>query len=292
MQKTNQLIVTQNTVPALYQRMQIAIAECYSIDDCQNIATQAAAIAAYYKQIKDDESVKQFLKIKIRAWRRIGEILIESRVDKSKCETTAEYIRKLRFSFKGQKEVENLSDNSFRQALRIVEVPKDFFEQNVNKHSSIDSLLFAFADLQRREWEASPEGKADIRLREKNKKIYEETAARARAEQLETLKKQAKETQEANETIDRLLGSREEAIKEVGVTLERRDREEMHETVFLLKKSIHEVLRQAAFDHRLTMQAILRAGLMMWFVAHGYAVPVEDMNLPNRKAKNHRVETN
>jgi hypothetical protein len=35
---------------------------------------------------------------------------------------------------------------------------------------------------------------------------------------------------------------------EVGITLDRRDREQMHQIVFLLKKSIYEILRQAAFD--------------------------------------------
>ena len=41
----NALVLSGNHAPALYQRMQIAIAECYSVDDCQEIATQAGAIA-------------------------------------------------------------------------------------------------------------------------------------------------------------------------------------------------------------------------------------------------------
>lgn len=64
------------------------------------------------------------------------------------------------------------------------------------------------------------------------------------------------------------------------VLLDRRDREQMHATVFLLKRSVHEILRKAAFDHRMTMQAIIRSGLMMWFAAHGYSIPIDDMNLP------------
>jgi hypothetical protein len=57
-------------------------------------------------------------------------------------------------------------------------------------------------------------------------------------------------------------------------------REHMKQVVFLIKDSIHATLRQAAFDNHMTMQAILRAGLMMWFIAHGYNVPMSDMKLP------------
>jgi hypothetical protein len=54
----NELVPVGNGgAPVLYQRMQAAIADCHSIDDCKRIATQASAIAAYYDQIQDDESV-------------------------------------------------------------------------------------------------------------------------------------------------------------------------------------------------------------------------------------------
>jgi hypothetical protein len=85
-----------------------------------------------------------------------------------------------------------------------------------------------------------------------------------------------------------LLRARDLALDEVGITLDRRDREQMHQIVFLLKKSIHEILRQAAFDNRTTMQSILRSGLMMWFVAHGYTVPTAGMKLPRRENQHHQ----
>jgi hypothetical protein len=49
---TNQLVPADRP-GQLYIRMQAAISACYSVDDCENIAEQANAIAVYYQQIKD-----------------------------------------------------------------------------------------------------------------------------------------------------------------------------------------------------------------------------------------------
>jgi len=282
----SKLVIRKSSDLALYERMQSAIAECYSIDDCKQIATQAGAIAAYYKQIQDDESVRKFLQIKFRAWRRIGEILVSANVDKSKCYTLddgsfnrAEYIRQIRSAFNGQKAIEELSDGAFRQALKIAELPGEFFDEHVSECGSIEGLLAAFARAQRQAWEKTPEGRAELREWEKTEKRRKAEEAR----QLQEQEQRAEQQRERMRDAQKLLHARDQAFDEVGVTLDRRDREQMHATVFLLKKSIHEILRQAAFDNRMTMQAILRAGLMMWFIAHGYSISADDMNLPNRK---------
>ena len=46
---------------------------------------------------------------------------------------------------------------------------------------------------------------------------------------------------------------------------------------------------QAAFDHRITMHAILREGLATWFLANGYDVPVSEMDLRPRYASKKRA---
>ena len=81
----------------------------------------------------------------------------------------------------------------------------------------------------------------------------------------------------------RLKEAQDQAFSEVGITLDRRDRERMHQIVFLLKKKIYEILRRASFDNRQTMQSILRSGLMMWFIANGYDVSAEDLSLPGKR---------
>jgi hypothetical protein len=66
-------------------------------------------------------------------------------------------------------------------------------------------------------------------------------------------------------------------LKEVGLTLDRRDRTKMKEVVFLIKNEIHAIMRQAAFDQKITMQEILRRGLKMWLIAHDYDFPDDDV---------------
>ena len=292
----NELIVTNERVGALYMKMQTAIVECFTVDDCKQIAVQANAIAAYYSQINDDESVRKFIQIKLRAWRRIGEILMSAGVDRMEClnedgrVNNAEYIRRIRSKFSGHKDVEELSDSSFRQAIKVAEIPEDFFDDNVGQHNSIGSLFNAFMDMQRQEWETSPEGQDELAIRkaeevEWQKKLAAEEKIR-RKENEQRQKEDAaavllRDREEAD--LRRLKEARDQAFSEVGITLDRRDRERMHQIVFLLKKNIYEILRRASFDNRQTMQSILRSGLMMWFIAHGYYVSAEDLSLPGKR---------
>lgn len=290
---TKNALVPAGKAGVLYARMQTAIACCHSIDDCRETAAQATAIAAYYKQIKDDESVRKFMQIKIRAWRRIGEILIGAKIDKATCNTLrtgafnmAEYIRKIRAFFKKDKSVEKLPDNVFRQAIAIAEVPEEFFTKNVTRCTSVDHLISMYAQLQRREWEATPEGqkeKADIEL-------YVKKELEEREQRQEEKAKQAEEQAEEQAELDTLRKAQAEAFNEVGITLERHDRKRMVQVVFLIKRELHEVLRQAAFDNHMTMQGVLRSGLAMWLFAHGYKVSVEDMQVSKRVTNNEKTK--
>ena len=287
---TKNALVPAGKSSALYAQMQTAIARCYSVDEYKEVAAHATAIAAYYKQIHDDESVRKFLQIKIRAWRRIGEILISAKIDKATCTTRrdtgrnlsgtfnmAEYIRKTKVFFKHDKSVEQLSDTAFRQAIAIAEVPEEFFTKNITKCTSIDHLLSEYALLQRREWEATPEGQAQ-------KAAIESSVKEQRAENTRVEKQREEEKAEEQAELDLLRKAQAEAFNEVGITLERHDRKRMAQVVFLIKRELHDVLRQAAFDNHMTMQALLRSGLAMWLFAHGYKVSVEDMQ-PSKREK-------
>lgn len=150
----------------------------------------------------------------------------------------------------------------------------------------------AFVQFRRREWEATPEGQAELEKQQKQQKEWEKKYQKEKQQaETERLKKAAEEAEKSREAaeekveIDKLKTARDEAFEDVGITLDRRDRENMRTVVFLIKKQIHEVLRQAAFDQRMTMQAILRSGLAMWFVAHGYNVSIDEMDLRPRGEK-------
>ena len=75
------------------------------------------------------------------------------------------------------------------------------------------------------------------------------------------------------ETFVELTRASKVAMNEVGITLDRKDRLRMKQVVFLIKEEVHGVMRQAAFDQKITMQEILRRGLKMWLIAHDYKFP-------------------
>jgi hypothetical protein len=124
--------------------MQTAIAACGAIDECMALSNQATAVAAYYKQIKDDTSMRQFLEIKMRAWRRIGEII--GAIDTSDCETFAARTRK----FRQQMPLDEMSDAHIKQAIDIAALPLAFFEDAAAEGiSNITRLLSTYEKLQR-----------------------------------------------------------------------------------------------------------------------------------------------
>lgn len=275
----------------LYERMRAAIVACEAIDEVQSVAHQAQAIAAYYKQIKDDETERKFLQIKIRAWRRIGEAFIE-RINLIDCVTVADQVRAVRKSFADDKTVEEMSDSRINEALRIAHLPEDFFEQNIARYRSADMMLRDYKAQQEAEYWASPEGQAQrkrdnewFQLRDTHREAVEADQAPQRAKLEEEAAQRADQFRaEARDFAD-YKEVRDQAFKEVGITFDRRDRERMQETVFLLKDRVHQVLRKAAFEKQITMQEILRQGLAMWFIANGYDVLLDEMDLRPRKKR-------
>lgn len=62
-------------LPALYETAKIALSECSRIDECQQWADKAAAMASYAKQAKDETLQRYAERIKARAITRCGELL-------------------------------------------------------------------------------------------------------------------------------------------------------------------------------------------------------------------------
>lgn len=248
--------ISQNDSP-LYAKMHTAIVECYSVDDCKAISDQANAIAAYYKQVKDDASVRKFLAVKLRAWRRIGEIF--ATIDDGDCDTQTAYIHKIQVAFKDTEFIQNMTDWNVIAAVKIARLPEDWFEQELGQQRSASSMLSAYQTFLRRQWEDSPAGQAELKRQADATRILDEQTARKFEEKADDTRR-----------LHDLVKARDAAFAEVGVTFDRRDRETIKEIVLLLKEPVHARLRQAAFDQHMTMQAILRAGLAMWFFAHGY----------------------
>jgi len=64
----------------MYERAKQVLLECESIDECKRWTARAEAIASYYRQTQDETLVAIAQRIKLRAWRRIGELLKEADV--------------------------------------------------------------------------------------------------------------------------------------------------------------------------------------------------------------------
>jgi hypothetical protein len=62
-------------LPAAYEGAKVALAECTRLDECQNWADKAEALAAYAKQAQDEQLRKMADRIQARAIRRCGELL-------------------------------------------------------------------------------------------------------------------------------------------------------------------------------------------------------------------------
>src|SRR4029077_14180240 len=81
----------------LYANMCHAIDDCHRVDECKDIIDKSVALAAYYTQIKDDNTVQMFNEVRLRAWRRIG--ILFAAVDTSECETQRAKIETIRAAF-------------------------------------------------------------------------------------------------------------------------------------------------------------------------------------------------
>jgi hypothetical protein len=62
-------------LPRTYEAAKSALAQCANLDECQQWADKAAALASYARQANDDQLEKMALRIRARAVRRCGELL-------------------------------------------------------------------------------------------------------------------------------------------------------------------------------------------------------------------------
>lgn len=283
--------VSSPLVPALasnghalsYDRMRTAIAQCLRIDELKAVADQSVAMAAYYKQVKDDSSVTKFKQIRIRAYRRLGEIFAAVTPPKERgpydgegwsAYSLADRVALIRKHFKNDPTIKELSDSRIYNCLRLAAVPIETIERELRAgQTSVDAILGAPERDRREKYWASPEGKAEAARRAEEKTRWEKKQVEKQQQEAAQKAQEAAEAAAEDQVISSLLESYDAALGEVGFTMERRDRENMHQIVFLLKRDIYEILRKAAFESRITMQEVLRRGLVMWLAAHGHPIP-------------------
>lgn len=123
-------INTANAVlPKSYEHAKVALANCENLDECQDWADKAAALASYAKQANDDQLEKMAIRIRARAVRRAGELLKQfddrGRPPENSVATGTNY---------SQREAAENAGMSKRQqvtAVRVANVPEPVFTEQV-----------------------------------------------------------------------------------------------------------------------------------------------------------------
>lgn len=115
-------------LPKSYVAAKTALAECSRIDECQEWANKAEALASYAKQAKDETLRKHAERIQARAIRRCGELL--KKIEPSKGGRPANETREgVRPSSRGDvASSAGLSVHQRKTALRVASVPEQRFE--------------------------------------------------------------------------------------------------------------------------------------------------------------------
>lgn len=117
-------------LPENYENARRALAKCAQMDECQEWAKKAEAMASYARQANDDSLRKMADRIQARAIRRCGELL--KQVEPAKTGPNNYGTAATRNSGRTQAATEaGLSERQRKTALRVANVPEEEFEQAV-----------------------------------------------------------------------------------------------------------------------------------------------------------------
>jgi hypothetical protein len=118
-------------LPTNYSAAKAALAKCVRLEEVKALADEAAALALCAKMAKDDSLENDAKRIRARAARRGGELLMQvpkaqgQRTDKLRGGTPPKLSRK------AVAEKAGLSEDQAKQMLRVANVPEDEFERQV-----------------------------------------------------------------------------------------------------------------------------------------------------------------
>lgn len=122
-------------LPGSYEAAKQALSACSRIDECQEWADKAEALASYAKQSRDDSLRKMADRIQARAIRRCGELL--KQIEPSKGGRPAETQEGDLPSLSRTQAATDagLSEHQRKTALRVASVPAENFEAQVESDS-------------------------------------------------------------------------------------------------------------------------------------------------------------
>ena len=117
-------------LPAAYEAAQKALAECERMDECQEWADKAKALASYAKQAGDETLHRHADRIKARAVRRIGELLKEVPAAQGANQNIGDGAG-IKVGRKAAAKNAGISTRQKVTALQVATVPREEFERQV-----------------------------------------------------------------------------------------------------------------------------------------------------------------
>ena len=246
-----------------YDRMVKAIAECETVDDCMEAQSVAEAMAVYYKQANDRVAFDQLRQIRLRAWRRMSEII--ATVNVSKCATQKEMIDKVRKEL-GTDATACINDSRIMQLIKLAGVPAANFEKELDKCNGSMDMMYQLAH---------PAKIKERELAEESRLRWEKTRSdRDQADSVKSARDAAAAAAENERRADALIAAvKERGIVEadtVGLTLTPKAKSNLVAFSIMMDRKMHDQLRDAAHERRTTMWAIMREASNYWFVVNGY----------------------
>jgi len=122
--------VSAARLPETYERAKTALSECSKVDECQEWADKAEALASYAKQSKDESLRKMADRIQARAVRRAGELYRQFSQGKGGDRKSDEYQSAGdHTSIESARKMAGQSRHQAYQAIRVANVPEDDFEK-------------------------------------------------------------------------------------------------------------------------------------------------------------------
>lgn len=120
-------------LPESYEQAKLALASCASIDECNEWANKAEALASYAK-MADDDSLRQLAdRIQPRAVRRMGELLKQGNNQHKEGDLPTQ---------KEAADAAGISEHQRKQAVRVANVPAEQFDAAVegDKPATVTAL--------------------------------------------------------------------------------------------------------------------------------------------------------
>lgn len=128
--------ISDAPLPAVYEQATRALAECSRIDECQDWADKAQAMASYARQSKDETLRKMADRIQARAIRRCGELLrLVQPASGARTDVQPQDGTDPRFTREQAASGAGLSERQRKTALRVAAVPQASFVEQVESQS-------------------------------------------------------------------------------------------------------------------------------------------------------------